>query len=171
MIGCPIWVNRSLAALSMGDRYDVQSLVNGGGVKSALLSVLLKSSSSPSSHSINFDPKTFESKFSNPELMSRYCIPTSCCNRYHSIHSTRHTLPSNNNTRILQIKQAQMSSQNEGRQSPPPEEQSGAQQQDPPSNAKGVNPESNNKEESKSQIEVRSQSARRSFSNGTPLHF
>lgn len=45
-------------------------------------------------------------------------------------------------------------SENEGRQSPPPEEQTGAQQQDPPSNAKGVNPDSNNQDESKSQIEV-----------------
>ncbi|KAG0649891.1 hypothetical protein D0Z07_3677 [Hyphodiscus hymeniophilus] len=44
-------------------------------------------------------------------------------------------------------------SENEGRQSPPPEEQSGAQGRDPPSDAKGVNPETNNQEESKSQID------------------
>lgn len=45
-------------------------------------------------------------------------------------------------------------SENEGRQSPPPEQQTGAQQQDPPANAKGVNPDSNNQDESKSQIDV-----------------
>jgi len=47
-----------------------------------------------------------------------------------------------------------MSSQNEGRQSPPPEAQSGAQQQDAPSDGQGVNEGTNNKEESKSQVEA-----------------
>ena len=47
-----------------------------------------------------------------------------------------------------------MSAQNEGRQSPEPERQTGAQQQDAPSHGQGVNEESNNKEESKSQLEV-----------------
>ncbi|KAF8867402.1 hypothetical protein BDZ45DRAFT_667350 [Acephala macrosclerotiorum] len=42
---------------------------------------------------------------------------------------------------------------NQGRQSPPPEEQSGAQQQDAPSKGIGVNTETKNKDESKSQLE------------------
>jgi len=46
-----------------------------------------------------------------------------------------------------------MSAPNEGRQSPPPEQQSGAQQQDPPASGHGVNEQSNNKDESKSQLE------------------
>jgi hypothetical protein len=45
-------------------------------------------------------------------------------------------------------------SANEGRQSPPPEEQSGAQQQDPPASGQGVNEQSNNQNESKSQLDV-----------------
>lgn len=45
-------------------------------------------------------------------------------------------------------------SENEGRQSPPPEQQSGKQQQDPPSNAKGVNPNSHAQDESKSELDV-----------------
>ena len=45
-------------------------------------------------------------------------------------------------------------SANEGRQSPPPETQTGAQLHDPPANAKGVNPNSNAQNESKSQIDV-----------------
>lgn len=50
-----------------------------------------------------------------------------------------------------------MSAQNQGRQSPPPEEQSGKQQQDTPASGKGVNDkDSNNKDDSKSQLEVRS---------------
>jgi hypothetical protein len=47
-----------------------------------------------------------------------------------------------------------MSAPNEGRQSPPPEQQSGAQQQDPPASGHGVNEQSNNQDESKSQLEV-----------------
>jgi hypothetical protein len=50
-----------------------------------------------------------------------------------------------------------MSSQgveNQGRQSPPPERSTGAQMNDPPSSGQGVNPHSNNKEESKRQLEV-----------------
>ncbi|TVY31636.1 hypothetical protein LSUB1_G008276, partial [Lachnellula subtilissima] len=46
-----------------------------------------------------------------------------------------------------------MSAQNEGRQSPPPEEQSGKQQQDTPATGQGVNKDSNNKDDSKSQLE------------------
>ncbi|TVY65738.1 hypothetical protein LSUE1_G006433 [Lachnellula suecica] len=46
-----------------------------------------------------------------------------------------------------------MSAQNTGRQSPPPEEQSGKQQQSAPSSGQGVNKDSNNQEESKSQLE------------------
>jgi len=46
-----------------------------------------------------------------------------------------------------------MSAPNQGRQSPPPERQTGAQQRDPPANGQGVNEESNNKEESKAQLE------------------
>ncbi|TVY58451.1 hypothetical protein LCER1_G001706 [Lachnellula cervina] len=47
-----------------------------------------------------------------------------------------------------------MSAQNQGRQSPPPEEQSGKQQQDTPASGKGVNDkDSNNKDDSKSQLE------------------
>jgi len=46
-----------------------------------------------------------------------------------------------------------MSAPNQGRQSPPPEEQSGAQQQDAPSKGTGVNTETKNKDESKSQLE------------------
>ncbi|KAE9377018.1 hypothetical protein N431DRAFT_436263 [Stipitochalara longipes BDJ] len=46
-----------------------------------------------------------------------------------------------------------MSAQNEGRQSPEPERSTGAQQQDTPSNGQGVNEGTNNKEESKSQLE------------------
>jgi len=45
-----------------------------------------------------------------------------------------------------------MSAQNEGRQSPPPERSTGAQQQDAPSSGQGVNEETNNKEESKAQL-------------------
>jgi hypothetical protein len=47
-----------------------------------------------------------------------------------------------------------MSAPNEGRQSPPPERSTGAQQQDAPSDGQGVNEGTNNKEESKSQLEV-----------------
>ena len=47
-----------------------------------------------------------------------------------------------------------MSAQNEGRQSPPPERSTSAQQQDAPSNGQGVNEKTNNKEESKEQVEV-----------------
>jgi len=39
-------------------------------------------------------------------------------------------------------------------QSPPPETQKGAQQGVPPSDGQGVNNDTNNKEESKSQLEV-----------------
>ncbi|PMD22970.1 hypothetical protein NA56DRAFT_644556 [Hyaloscypha hepaticicola] len=46
-----------------------------------------------------------------------------------------------------------MSAQNEGRQSPPPERSTGAQQQDTPSDGQGVNEGTNNKDESKSQLE------------------
>ncbi|TVY28199.1 hypothetical protein LHYA1_G003356 [Lachnellula hyalina] len=46
-----------------------------------------------------------------------------------------------------------MSAPNEGRQSPPPEEQSGKQQQDTPATGQGVNKDSNNKDDSKSQLE------------------
>jgi len=46
-----------------------------------------------------------------------------------------------------------MSAPNQGRQSPPPEEQSGAQQQDAPSKGTGVNTETNNQEESQSQLD------------------
>lgn len=60
-------------------------------------------------------------------------------------------ISTNNNKTTPQTK---MSSQNQGRQSPPPEEQSGAQQQDAPSKGTGVNTETDNKEESKSQLEV-----------------
>jgi hypothetical protein len=42
----------------------------------------------------------------------------------------------------------------EGRQSPAPEESSGAQQQDTPGDGQGLNPDTNNKEESKSQLDV-----------------
>lgn len=42
----------------------------------------------------------------------------------------------------------------EGRQSPSPEESSGKQQQSAPSSGQGVNTNSNNKEESKKQLEV-----------------
>lgn len=49
-----------------------------------------------------------------------------------------------------------MSAPNEGRQSPPPEEQSGKQQQSAPAGGQGVNKDSNNKQESKDQLEVRS---------------
>ena len=45
-------------------------------------------------------------------------------------------------------------SANEGRQSPPPEEQSGAQQQDPPAGGQGVNEQSKNQHDSKSQLDV-----------------
>jgi hypothetical protein len=48
-----------------------------------------------------------------------------------------------------------MSAQNEGRQSPEPERSTGAQQGDAPSDGQGVNDGTNNKEESKSQLEVR----------------
>jgi hypothetical protein len=47
-----------------------------------------------------------------------------------------------------------MSSQNEGRQSPEPERSTPAQQQDTPSNGQGVNDGTNNKGDSKSQLEV-----------------
>jgi len=47
-----------------------------------------------------------------------------------------------------------MSSQNQGRQSPDPECESGAQK-DAPSGGQGVNYPSNNKDDSKSQLEVR----------------
>jgi hypothetical protein len=47
-----------------------------------------------------------------------------------------------------------MSAQKEGRQSPEPERSTGAQQQDTPSNGQGVNEGTNNKEESKAQLEV-----------------
>jgi len=47
-----------------------------------------------------------------------------------------------------------MSAPNEGRQSPPPEEQSGKQQQDTPATGQGVNKDSNNKDDNKSQLEV-----------------
>jgi hypothetical protein len=47
-----------------------------------------------------------------------------------------------------------MSAQNGGRQSPSPERSTGAQQQDTPSDGQGVNEGTNNKEESKSQLEV-----------------
>jgi len=47
-----------------------------------------------------------------------------------------------------------MSAQNEGRQSPEPERSTGAQQQDAPSDGQGVNDGTNNKEESKSQLEA-----------------
>lgn len=47
-----------------------------------------------------------------------------------------------------------MSAQNEGRQSPPPERSTDAQQQDAPSHGQGVNEKTNNKEESKEQVEV-----------------
>ncbi|KAI9051273.1 hypothetical protein LZ554_005374 [Drepanopeziza brunnea f. sp. 'monogermtubi'] len=46
-----------------------------------------------------------------------------------------------------------MSAPNEGRQSPAPEESSGKQQQSAPSSGQGVNPETNNKEESKKQLD------------------
>jgi len=45
-----------------------------------------------------------------------------------------------------------MTSENQGRQSPDPERQSGAQK-DPPSSGQGVNDSSNNKDDSKSQLE------------------
>ncbi|EHL03207.1 hypothetical protein GLAREA_00169 [Glarea lozoyensis ATCC 20868] len=44
-------------------------------------------------------------------------------------------------------------SSKEGRQSPAPEESTGAQQQDTPGDGQGVNPNTNNKEESKSQLD------------------
>ena len=47
-----------------------------------------------------------------------------------------------------------MTSENQGRQSPDPERESGAQK-DPPSSGQGVNDSSNNKDDSKSQLEVR----------------
>ncbi len=47
-----------------------------------------------------------------------------------------------------------MSAQNGGRQSPSPERSTGAQQQDTPSDGQGVNEGTNNKDESKSQLEV-----------------
>jgi hypothetical protein len=53
-----------------------------------------------------------------------------------------------------EIHHFKMSAPNPGRQSPPPEEQTGAQQQDAPSDGQGVNTETNNKEDSKSQLEV-----------------
>jgi hypothetical protein len=47
-----------------------------------------------------------------------------------------------------------MTSENQGRQSPDPGRESGAQK-DPPSSGQGVNDSSNNKDDSKSQLEVR----------------
>ncbi|KAG9237115.1 hypothetical protein BJ875DRAFT_370634 [Amylocarpus encephaloides] len=44
-------------------------------------------------------------------------------------------------------------SSNEGHQSPPPERSSGAQLKDTPADGQGVNPSTNNKEESQSQLE------------------
>jgi len=46
-----------------------------------------------------------------------------------------------------------MSAPNAGRQSPPPEAQSGKQQQSTPASGQGVNQDSNNKDESKSQLD------------------
>ncbi|KAF4634901.1 hypothetical protein G7Y89_g3186 [Cudoniella acicularis] len=46
-----------------------------------------------------------------------------------------------------------MSAQNQGRQSPPPEESTGSQQKSAPASGTGVNPESKNQNESKSQLE------------------
>ncbi|TVY39753.1 hypothetical protein LOCC1_G005481 [Lachnellula occidentalis] len=46
-----------------------------------------------------------------------------------------------------------MSAQNQGRQSPEPEEQSGKQQQDTPASGQGVNKDTNNKDDSQSQLD------------------
>jgi hypothetical protein len=74
---------------------------------------------------------------------------------FHYSNSHKTTIANNTN---LQIKNPtipnKMSAQNEGRQSPPPERSTGAQQQDTPSDGQGVNEGTNNKEESKSQLEV-----------------
>jgi len=47
-----------------------------------------------------------------------------------------------------------MSAPNQGRQSPPPERQTGSQQRDPPSDAKGVNLDTKNQDNSKSDVDV-----------------
>jgi hypothetical protein len=71
------------------------------------------------------------------------------------LHLTHHHSPGPKlNKFIIQNISNKMSSQNQGRQSPDPERQSGAQK-DPPSSGQGVNDSSNNKADSKSQLEVR----------------
>ncbi|EKD16042.1 hypothetical protein MBM_06053 [Drepanopeziza brunnea f. sp. 'multigermtubi' MB_m1] len=80
----------------------------------------------------------------------------------------QHQLPSQNNSNPTPT--PDMSAPNEGRQSPAPEESSGKQQQSAPSSGQGVNPETNNKEESKKQLDVLIKTQLRTYQSANPVY-